>query len=513
MSAHAPRKARRVLLLPYQARWVADQSKVQVSIKSRRIGITWASAMRAVIEGSMVGGNNTYYTGYKTDLAKEFIREAGEFARALNVQITAAGEEIFKDIGPDGEPRDILAHTITFATGYRIVALSSSPRNLRGIKGRVIIDEAAFHDNLPELLKAALATLIWGGKVSIISTHNGVDNAYNRLIEDIESGRFDYSLHKTTIDDAIAEGLYERIATLLGLEISEDAQARWRNDLVAFYGEGADEELFCIPRKGGGVYIGPGLIEPCMRSDYLVHAISVDDAFTHLPEAERYAQVDQWLATLVRPRLHDPKRYGSREPLFLGEDFGRKSDLTSAALGFRDTDGVLHCPDIFELRNVPYDCQRRFIRGVLDAAPVLGRAAVDGTGNGAPLGEHLVQTFGETVIPVGVAGNGWITWYPANLPHLKAAFENAEIRIPKSQDVRADLTSFQVLNGVPTLPKLRKESLAPGAGKSDYRHADSAIALALLEYAARSGSPRIEHDTRVNPEDEDDRYGPAGTMW
>ena len=36
-----------------------------------------------------------------------------------------------------------------------------------------MIDEAAFHDDLPELLKAALAFTMWGGVVRVISTHNG----------------------------------------------------------------------------------------------------------------------------------------------------------------------------------------------------------------------------------------------------------------------------------------------------------------------------------------------------
>lgn len=46
---------------------------------------------------------------------------------------------------------------IKFASGFEIMALSSAPRGLRIKQGVVIIDEAAFVDNLKELLKAALA--------------------------------------------------------------------------------------------------------------------------------------------------------------------------------------------------------------------------------------------------------------------------------------------------------------------------------------------------------------------
>jgi len=66
------------------------------------------------------------------------------------------------------------------ATG--IVALSSRPSNLRGKQGNIVIDEAAFHDNLPALLKAALAIMMWGGRIRVISTHNGADNPFADLV-------------------------------------------------------------------------------------------------------------------------------------------------------------------------------------------------------------------------------------------------------------------------------------------------------------------------------------------
>lgn len=71
----------------------------------------------------------------------------------------------------DGRVAAIAAGRFTFASGFEIVALSSKPRGLRGRQGYVIIDEAAFHDDLPEVLKAAMALLMWGGKVLVISTH------------------------------------------------------------------------------------------------------------------------------------------------------------------------------------------------------------------------------------------------------------------------------------------------------------------------------------------------------
>ena len=64
--------------------------------------------------------------------------------------ITATvGEFLFADENPatPGETRDIKAFRIDFASGYSIVALSSRPRSLRGMQGKVRIDEAAFEEH------------------------------------------------------------------------------------------------------------------------------------------------------------------------------------------------------------------------------------------------------------------------------------------------------------------------------------------------------------------------------
>ncbi|MDE8660748.1 hypothetical protein PUL39_030350 [Pseudomonas aeruginosa] len=44
-------------------------------------------------------------------------------------------------------------------------------------------------ESLEELLKAALALTMWGNKVRLISTHNGVDNPFNTYIQDAREGR------------------------------------------------------------------------------------------------------------------------------------------------------------------------------------------------------------------------------------------------------------------------------------------------------------------------------------
>src|SRR5258708_8115227 len=71
------------ILLPYQRRWLADQSQVKVSEKSRRIGITWTEAADRALGAATSGraGMDGWYIGYNKDMALEFIEAAARWAR------------------------------------------------------------------------------------------------------------------------------------------------------------------------------------------------------------------------------------------------------------------------------------------------------------------------------------------------------------------------------------------------------------------------------------------------
>lgn len=230
------------VLLPYQQRWNTDASRVKVVEKSRRIGISWADAAQSALDGASADGADTWYLGYNREMAEQYIDDVAFWAKAYQLAATEIEEDVLK-----GE-EDILVFRVRFASGRKVVALSSNPANLRAKKGNIVIDEAAFHKSFDEIVKAAMAALVWGGKVRVISTHDGKDNPFNKLCRDIESGKLNYSLHRTTFSEAIAQGLYRRICLTTGAKWDETAQDEWVKAMYAFYGVGASEELDCIPR-------------------------------------------------------------------------------------------------------------------------------------------------------------------------------------------------------------------------------------------------------------------------
>ena len=460
--------------LDYQKRWAEDMASVKVIEKSRRTGITWSTAGDAtLIAAQAEGGDDVWYIGYNKDMAQEFIGDCGTWAKHYN-EVGAAVEEI----AIEDEGKDILAYVIRFASGHTITALSSAPRNLRGKQGIVILDEAAFHPDLKELLKAAIALLMWGGRVWIISTHNGDANYFNEIINDIRAGKLPYSLHRVTLDDALAEGLYNRICTVLGREWSHEAEKIWRDDLVKSYGEAANEELFCIPSQGGGVFMSRVLVENCMKPELPVVRKGFDDGFVHRPKNERESEVEAWCEDALLPLLEklDPDRAH-----YFGEDFGRSGDLTCLWPGAELQNLTIRVPFVLELRNCPFEQQTQIVFFIIDRLPNFRHGCFDGRGNGQYLSEVAMQRYSEFRITQVMIST---EWYRDVMPKYKAAYEDKNIEIPRDADILEDHRAVKMEKGVARIPEER----TTGADKGK-RHGDSAIAGCMLWMATRVEGP------------------------
>ncbi len=462
--------------LNYQKRWAEDMASVKVIEKSRRTGLSWGTAGDATLIAASTkenGGDNIWYIGYNKEMALEFITDCGNWAKHYNEVGAAVEELVIED-----EDKDILAYRIRFASGFMITALSSAPRNLRGKQGIVIIDEAAFHPDLKELLKAALALLMWGGRVWMISTHNGEANYFNEIIMDIRSGKLPYSLHRVTLDDALADGLYKRICEVLGREWSPEIEKQWREDLVKSYGSAADEELFCIPSQGSGVFMSRALIESCMKADIPVIRKSFDENFVHKTALERESEVQAWCEDYLALHLAglDPERQH-----FFGEDFGRTGDLTCLWPGAEKQSLTYRVPFVVELHNCPFEQQRQICFFILDRLPKFRHGCFDARGNGQYLAEVAMQRYGEFRITQVMLST---EWYRENMPPYKAAYEDKNIEIPRDADILEDHRAVKMEKGVARIP----EGRTTGADKNK-RHGDSAVAGAMLWTATRTEGP------------------------
>jgi len=213
------------VLMEHQADWcdLIHTYDLCIAEKGRRTGITFATGQDDTITASTkksAGGDNVYYIGDTKEKGLEYIGYCAHMAKVMASAMAQGwrGIEVFlfEDQQADGSTKNITAYRIRFATGNQIVALPSTPASIRGLQGIVNIDEAAFHKNVQQVIDAATALIIWGGKIRIISTHNGDKNPFNQLIHDTRAGLYAFRIFRVTFDDAVANGLYERVCLVKG---------------------------------------------------------------------------------------------------------------------------------------------------------------------------------------------------------------------------------------------------------------------------------------------------------
>ena len=508
------------VLLDYQKRWLADDAPLKIAEKSRRTGLTWAEAADATLCAATAkseSGCNHFYVGSNKEMAREFIEAAAMWAKAFDKAAGEIQQEVFIDQGVDG--KEILTFVIYFASGFKIQALSSNPSNLRGMQGNVTIDEAAFHDKLAEVLKAALALTMWGSKVRLISTHNGIDNLFNQLIIDSLAGKKRYSIHSIPLEKACAEGLYQRICQITRKTWSLAAEDQWKADLLKDTAteEDALEEYACVPKYGSGVYIKRTLIERAMVADRSIPILrwTAPKDFELQSEASRNKQIEDWCEAAIQPLL-TPDVLDPHCRHVLGEDFARKGDLTVFCPLTIRPNLTKRVPFVVALANAPYETQRIVLFYILTRLPRFTAAAFDATGNGGYLAEAARLKFGTEMIDQVMLN---LPWYREWMPKLKAAFEDDDLEIPRHEDILSDLNKIQVKQGVPQIEK--------GSGKGadgQQRHGDFAVALAMairaswmeggsIDFTALPAKAGIYGSTDDDDDDNDQPTDSKGGCW
>ena len=448
MTSSLPRERRRALaqphlptFLPYQARWLADAAGFKVIEKARRVGISWAEAYDAVMHAGAPAGGNVYYQAYNREMTRGFIEDCAGWAHALQAGADTPGETLLEDGG-----RSVYVFRIAFASGHEILAMTSAPRAFRS-RGRpgdlAIIDEAAFVDDLGQVLKAAMAFRVWGGRAHVISSHNGEANPFATLCRDLRDRVRPGSLHRITLKEALEQGLFHRVAAARGESRTAEAEAAWEAALRAEYGSHAGEELDCIPAAGGGAWLGWEAIRACEDSG-----------------------------------AGDPAAFAGGAAA-IGVDVARRRDLWVAAVLERVGD-VLWLRELVVRHGIPFS-QQRAIVGALARHYAPACIAVDQTGMGEAVVEQLQEDLGRAVDGVLMTGPRRLDVATA----LREAVEDRRLRLPPEPELRRDLHSVRAEAGPTGAPRLMAER-SGGDG-----HADRFWAIALACTAARESGAAV----------------------
>lgn len=502
------------ILMKHQADWLADPSPLKIASKGRRTGITYAEMLDATLTAAAsreAGGDNVFYIGDTKEKGREAIGYVAHFARVVAGELAGIEEFLFEDEQTDGSTKFISAYRVRFASGFRVEALSSNPANIRGLQGIVVIDEAAYHRDVREVIDAVNALLIWGGKVRVISTHNGILNPFNELITEARAGKNRFKVHDIPFQAAVDNGLYERVCLVRGRTPTTEGKAEWEAGIRGAYGTRTAkmrQELDAIPTDAEGAALTRVMIERVADRSVPVVRWQLGDDFKGLSKDGREAVQRDFCERELQPILDGlDKRRGH----VFGQDFARSGDVSSLRVYEMGVDLVRRVRLVLEMRNITFDAQRDTLFYIVDRLPRFLGGALDATGNGASHAESAAMKYGETVVEVKLT----VKWYQENAGAYVEAFADQTVTVAADEDDIRDHQALQYIGGVIKVPDDHRNKGQDGLD----RHGDNAIAGMLAWFASRQQN--FEYGYEAAPAVVGNPYGAFGviegyggrTMW
>lgn len=428
--------------LPYQQAWIDDWSPLKIMEKSRQIGITYADAFDSVLKASSKTKSADVWVSSRDEpTARLYLQHCKRWAQALNIGAQYLGQQIVSN-----EKKDLTAEVLRFNTGFCIYSLTSSPDAIASRTGHIKLDEFALHKDQRELFRVAKGCTLWGFQLSIISTHRGSGTVFNELLRSIkEQGNpMGFSPHRVTLQDAVNQGLAERINYYSG---RKESRAQF---LKRIHDECLDEEQWqqeycCQPADENSAFITWDMI--------------TGTEFPNCLKGWNYLE-------------------NCGNPLYVGVDVARKQHLCVIDIGEKIGDVIWDRYRI-ELQDKTFSEIEHELHRIL-SLPKVQRCCIDATGLGMQLAEQARQQFGWKVEPITFTA-------PVKEElafHLRHCFEDRLLRIDPSPALRSDLRGIKKETTVAGNIRFVGES-EDDSGPHASGHCDRFWAKALRQHAAK----------------------------
>lgn len=432
--------------MPYQVRWILDESEAMLSEKSRRIGMTYADSYKSCRDRNRSDvKRDLWFSSADESAAFEYAQYCKQWCELMDV----VSKEILQQL-EDDRGYKYNNYIVEFPNSCRINCMTSNPRRFRSKGGDVVLDEFAWHDKPIEMLDAALPTTTWGYNIRILSTHNGESSEFNRIVRLInrvlrgeltfeDAHTLAWSLHRTTITDAIDQGIAEKVYRLGHIDPAargkflKACRARARNE------DAWKQEYMCEPSSESAALIPYDLYQACETTDCI--------------------------GPLV-PRTEARREY------YLGADIGREKHLTVFWV-WELLGDILICRKVIKLHKTPYKTQLQ-VAGDLFANQNILRGCIDATGIGDMLAETLQDRFGAHRVEK-VKFTAGVKEHLASL--MVQGFEDKLLRVPSDVAVRESF--HKVRKTVTAAGNVRYDAASTEAG-----HADEFWSAALGKEAA-----------------------------
>ena len=366
-------------LRPYQTEWLRDFSRYRVYNKSRRIGISDATALEMVLVSSgmyegLVWPNNCNLLSWRAKEAKDVLRYARRWVRMLAQDPALAS---VMELASDSATR------LEFArSGFYIDATTQSENSGHGLTGHLYMDEMARYRFMRSIWAGAVPSINSDSRLRLtcISTPNGTSGIGEQFYLLNTDPSYDYfSRHRTTLEQAIVQGM--------PVDIDEvRQQCKTEEDWLSGY---------CTK------FIGAA-------GEYYTRA---------------------FLDSL------DGKRPPGEQAIWMGVDVASEVDLTACVV-LRLVNSVLWLCEVYVMSQMPYHSKPGEIGQDIVVASLLHKhrpqsVMLDATGDGAELYAALAHqnlpSF-TTLVPHTMS----MDWKNDVVPELRATMQRGRVRIDQN---------------------------------------------------------------------------------
>jgi len=433
------------MFLPWQIKYLRDKSRVKILEKSRRIGGTYVQAFEDVLDCLDQPGLKVFFSSADMTASLEYGDYIEAWIHKLNGIAYALREldddEIKNstDFVVADEDKGIKVKLIEFLNGSKIYLLSSNPKAFRSKGGKIVWDEAAWHEQAAKMWAAAKPAAMWGFSIRILSTHNGVKSVFNRLIG-LSKKIATWSHHRVTILDAVAQGLVDLI---VGHKTTRAERKAWL----------AEERAGCLD-------------EATWQQEYMCNP--QDEATVMLSYTAIAAMERDGLLMDLESCTGD---------LYLGFDVARKRDL-SIIYVVEKLGLAKYVRKLIVMEKTKFSKQREVLYTLMDC-PKVRRACIDNSGIGMQLAEECKEKYRSRVEEV--------TFTPAAKEELAIGLLNesqdGQIFIPRGLEPKEQQMQTEGLHSVRKYITAANNSRYD-APASENGHGDHFWGLALALHAA-----------------------------
>ena len=385
-------------LYGYEQRFIDDHSRLKGWLKGRQIGGSFTATLEIALD--MV------QTGEDWNTMSRSQRQARKLLLKLRNHLLAINRFVVTKLGNDPIIReaDIGSERLRLLNGAVAEALPCDPDTTAGDTINWLIDEFALFPKSHEVFGIIKPSIMHGKKMRVIATPRGPLNKFADLYRMFEEQgqTCGWSWHRTTIEDAVADGL-----VLRDPEGGVVAFDQWRKQEIRDIGD----EMY------GQEYM-------CAFSDKLT-------IFLPFAVIQRSQNPNLQMARSIESLV------GCGRDLYVGMDIGRRRNWTVIWVVSRSGDAFV-TEAVFILVETPFEEQERVLGSVLRTHCV-GGCAIDAQGNGMELAEKMAKEF-----PGIVHGVNFTNPLKAEMAgRLRVAMETGNFFMPDDADVAADFASIQ----------------------------------------------------------------------